>query len=234
MSKYCLVVNGNGYYKPFDHLGLTLISNPTILLTSPEEVALVVFTGGEDVSPEIYGERNVKSYVNPRRDEQEVAIFREAMKHEIPIAGICRGAQFICAMSGGRLVQDITNHGVHHHLSFIDDTGNVRRSPEKVTSTHHQMQYPWEIDEDLFEILAWSSEPRSNHYVMGDGTVASDDAPSFLKEEPDVVFYKNTRALAIQYHPEWMERDSWGFKYAQEIISEKLGALIAERVGSLV
>ena len=45
-SKYCLVVNGTSYYSPFEHLGLELATNPNLLTTIPDEIGLVVFTGG--------------------------------------------------------------------------------------------------------------------------------------------------------------------------------------------
>lgn len=54
---------------------------------------LVQFTGGSDVSPHLYGEKNVASYTSPRRDEEEVAIFNAVSAMGIPMAGICRSKQ---------------------------------------------------------------------------------------------------------------------------------------------
>lgn len=229
--KYCLVINGPGYFAPFDHLGLELTTDPAILDEDPDSVGLVVFTGGEDVSPEYYGHLNYASYCNERRDREEVAIFNRARELNKPMAGICRGAQFLCAMAGGHLVQDISNHGRYHHLQFIDDDGIEKTSPETVSSTHHQMQFPWPIGEDNFEILAWSPAAMSDHYLYDGANIPRVAAPDKFTVEPDVVFYKNINALGMQYHPEWMPRDSWGFRFAQKMVSEKLAHLIESTCG---
>ncbi len=230
MSKYCLVVNGPGYFPPFDHLGLEKCTNPKILDENPSSVGLVVFTGGSDVSPSLYGHKNTKSYTNPSRDDEEVSIFHAAVQHDIPMAGICRGAQFLCAMAGGTLVQDITNHTEYHRLMYLDENGATKESPESVTSTHHQMQHPWSLPKGDFEILAWSSVSRSSHYIYDGYTFNGELASRELKTEPDVVYYPRIKALGIQYHPEWMARDSWGFKYAQKVVSEKLGMFIGDNL----
>src|SRR5690606_27873987 len=100
---YCLVVNdwGASYFKPFNHLGLEYTTDKELLVKSPDKIGLVVFTGGEDVDPSVYGEKNVASYSNLRRDNEEVLLWSLARANNIPIGGICRGAQLICALSGG-------------------------------------------------------------------------------------------------------------------------------------
>jgi gamma-glutamyl-gamma-aminobutyrate hydrolase PuuD len=209
MKKKCvLVVNDRGsYYHPFDHIG-EFVSNPMILDTEPDEVALVVFTGGEDVSPSIYSEkRNERTYANIDRDIEEQKVFRKALKLDIPIAGICRGAQLICALSGGKLVQHITGHGGDHPMET--DTGETII----VSSTHHQMQLP---PEDA-EILGWASPKRSNCYEGPPGITYTP------KYEYEVVYYPKTKAVGMQYHPEYMNRKSPGFKYCGDTIKRLFG-----------
>ena len=43
----------------------------------------------------------------PRRDELEYALLSEALNRDVPLLGICRGAQFINAALGGSLYQGI-------------------------------------------------------------------------------------------------------------------------------
>lgn len=231
MNKKVLVVNGSSYFEPFKFLGLPMISNPMILEKNPDEVALVVFTGGEDVSPKMYGHPDLGSYYNERRDELETAIFRLAKKDNIPMAGICRGSQFLCVMAGGKLVQDISNHGTSHALRYKTQDGNILESPEVVTSTHHQMQYPFDLDDSNYELLAWSSKPRSGHYAFEDKVISAEEAKDEFRIEPDCVFYNNINALAMQYHPEYMPKDSWGFKFAEHLIDIWLKPLIEKRLG---
>ncbi len=178
----------------------------TLLYKEPENVALVVFTGGEDVWPELYGE-NIRweTSFNVHRDLYEGRMFELAQKHKIPCVGICRGAQFLCVKSGNKLVQDIGGHGGHHLM----ETNDGRTL--KVNSTHHQMQWP---EKDAV-VLGWSAKRLSNRYLGGDGPVE-------VEKEYEVVYYPGINSLGIQYHPEWMDADSEAVLYAQEVVRKYL------------
>lgn len=209
MKKRCvLVVNDRGsYYRPFDHIG-EFVSNPRILETTPDKVALVVFTGGEDVSPSIYGElKNPKTYCSIDRDIEEQKVFRQALKLGIPMAGICRGAQLICALSGGKLIQHIDGHGGNHPMEL--DTGETII----VSSTHHQMQLP---PEDA-EVLGWAVPKRSSCYEGPPGITYNP------KIEYETVYYPKTKAIGMQYHPEFMDRQTKGFQYCGNLIKRLFG-----------
>ena len=68
-----------------------------------------LFTGGHDVSPELYGEAALKGMVSScrKRDEMELYILKKTIQADKPVLGICRGIQFINAALGGTLYQDI-------------------------------------------------------------------------------------------------------------------------------
>lgn len=79
-----------------------------------------LFTGGHDVSPEMYQESPLEGLVDtcPRRDRMEAVILRKALERDLPVLGICRGLQLINVCLGGGLVQDLpTQHvpGTEHH-----------------------------------------------------------------------------------------------------------------------
>ena len=118
----------------------------------------ILFTGGHDVNPTIYGmEKSVRcGEICEVRDKMEAYIFREAVLNQNkPALGICRGIQFINAMLGGTLYQDIPteffNVNCHrqgppydtpaHAVSIIPEsplgklTGKERI---EVNSCHHQ------------------------------------------------------------------------------------------------
>lgn len=198
-------------------------------INNPDELGLVVFTGGSDVSPSLYGASAHRStFNNPSRDEEETAIARIAMKHNIPLAGICRGSQFLCVMAGGKLIQDISGHGATHLATARYPDGTIKEI--EVSSSHHQMQYPFELPEDSYDVLAWSNEQRSSYYRFdAEKTVLRDGASKQLKMEPDVIWYPGINALAAQYHPEWMRSESDGFKYFQTLVNHYLKPLIEER-----
>ena len=79
-----------------------------------------LFTGGQDVNPACYGEPPCNDSVVfcRRRDILEQHFLRDALSHDKPVLGICRGIQFINVMLGGTLCQDLpTGHPspVEHH-----------------------------------------------------------------------------------------------------------------------
>jgi putative glutamine amidotransferase len=68
----------------------------------------LVIGGGNDISPEHYGgEVDARVKLDPERDTLEIEWIRHALKHGIPMIGICRGAQLINTVLGGTLHNDI-------------------------------------------------------------------------------------------------------------------------------
>ena len=69
----------------------------------------VLFTGGADISPSLYGEetREACGEIYPYRDRLEMRAFSLVMEKNLPILAICRGAQLVNAALGGTLYQDI-------------------------------------------------------------------------------------------------------------------------------
>ena len=98
------------------------------------EADFVVFTGGEDINPSLYGEAVHRSvYFNNRRDEAEIRAYEQAVVLKKPMLGICRGAQLLNVMVGGSLYQDVNHHSGGH--SITNDEGENFLT----TSVHHQM-----------------------------------------------------------------------------------------------
>ena len=98
----------SGYYEdyfPFHASGLfkdfSVTSNPADLT----ENDVLLIWGGEDISPSLYGKkvsRETHASEEPsRRDRIEWALMQRAKELNIPIIGICRGAQMLCASAGG-------------------------------------------------------------------------------------------------------------------------------------
>lgn len=70
----------------------------------------LLFMGGEDISPSMYGEAPVPELgpTDADRDALEKALFDYAWHHtDLPILGICRGLQFMNVALGGTLYQDL-------------------------------------------------------------------------------------------------------------------------------
>jgi gamma-glutamyl-gamma-aminobutyrate hydrolase PuuD len=178
-----------------------------------KDADLVIFTGGPDISPGLYGEKRKHSFtvVNEKRDKSDIFLYEKALEFNKPILAICRGAQFITAMNGGKVVQHINGHALpdgHEIITKNDETYFI-------TSTHHQMMYPYTTKE--YEIIALSQPNLSDVYFKNDVSIFGD-----LKYEPEIVYYKNINALCIQGHPEIMNKNEPVIGYLRRLIKEKL------------
>lgn len=165
----------------------------------------VMFEGGTDISPKLYGEQP-NSYVVDQdrgRDIFESNLFRQAKDLGIPMIGICRGSQLLCALSGGKLVQHVSNHGVDH---LVDD---YKGRSYMVTSSHHQMMLPGDTNH---KVLAKTK--RAQIYI------GEYDKPLDVKEDAETVWFPDTKCLAIQSHPEWQADDSMAVQAAREYVSD--------------
>lgn len=85
------------------------IDDPQRLRKILEDVDALVLPGGEDVEPARYGAQPSPRLgtVNPRRDDFEFRLLKEATRMKKPILGICRGMQMINVFLGGTLYQDL-------------------------------------------------------------------------------------------------------------------------------
>lgn len=199
------VVGGNTTYVNF-------ISNVDIT-NNLEEARLVVFTGGEDVTPSFYGCKAYPSTCNnPERDKFEKQIFDKIDPERQVVYGCCRGSQFVCVMNGGKLIQDVTRHAICETHPITDG-----KYVYDITSTHHQMQYPFNLKSpEDYRILYSSLENRSTHY-KGDGI-----DPTLIKVEPEIVLYTvkgKPKCLAVQGHPE-MIPESHAAKMIDKLIQK--------------
>lgn len=200
---------GTGEVEPFDQVfdaGMKV--TPEDILAG--KVDAVVIWGGADISPSIYnqpvGPRTGASAQLSYRDKIEVDACRAAIVMGIPLIGVCRGAQLLCAMAGGILVQDVDGHmGTHPMTTSTGRTINT-------SSVHHQMMYPWLLPADDYDMLAWSPKPRSSSYV---GVNAD-----LIQVEPEVIFFHGINGLAIQGHPEFMDAKDEFVAYCNDLVLE--------------
>lgn len=172
------------------------------LTNNMEEADLVLFTGGEDVSPALYKQKAGKfTEYNSVRDAIECQEADRAMELKKPIFGTCRGAQLGCVLSGGLLVQHM-NHPYTHNLRLYDGT------TVQSNSLHHQMQKPYNLHPTEYVVIA-HSKGLSNIYLDGNDEDTNMPSSAFKGEEsysiePELVYYRDTNWLGIQGHPEMM------------------------------
>lgn len=175
---------------------------------------LMQFTGGEDVTPLLYGEpSHPRSYYNFERDLIESGYFAVAQLLHIPMAGICRGGQFLNVMNGGKMYQDVDNHAIRGTHSCVDRFTGERH---EVTSTHHQMMRAAPHGEVIAVAnLATHKEhmgQHKDHSIVINGVLGND---------VEVVYYDKSKSLCFQPHPEFFGAGSTE-KYYFELISRYL------------
>lgn len=199
--KNVLVLGSRTYNTPWEvaypNATIHNITDHTVRV-NVEKYDTIQFTGGADVSPELYGEANTHSGNDPSRDLWEAGIFLRAKQCLVPCFGICRGSQFLRVMCGGRMIQDIPDHACSqgHKVLFLGRDGPREF---KVTSTHHQqavMGGNW-----FYEILTDKT-----------GTVVE-----------GWLFPGHHKVAGVQYHPEYMDPYSKGFCFYLDLIRFQMG-----------
>lgn len=149
----------------------------------------LLFSGGHDVDPELYGEHPSPhcGRICPERDAMERRLLSIALDRDLPVLGICRGLQFINVASGGTLWQDLPmdrpdspiDHDMkppydvsQHRVDIVPDTplaellgGDVPSLG--VNSRHHQAirrladpLRPMAVSEDGLVEAAWMPDRR--------------------------------------------------------------------------
>lgn len=164
-------------------------------ITEDIEMAdIVVWTGGADINPKIYGESPSKPFGaggwNDFRDQDDLRAIEKAK--ELFKVGICRGAQLLnCVPNGGSLWQDVDRHngGDHSVLDLITKKGYI------VNSLHHQQMRPTDKAEIIAVTKLSRVKQRHGHAWHVDNN----------EDDPDIeaLWYPETKSLCLQWHPEF-------------------------------
>ena len=187
---------------------------------------VVVFTGGEDINPELYHEEPIPGIsFNQKRDLFEAGVFRNARNLGVPMIGICRGAQFLNAMCGGRLWQHVDNHTSGHYIKDL-----ITDEIALVTSTHHQQMRPAQTG--LLVAQAYDKDVASLCTIKkADGVTIElgGDIPAVAGAHIDaeVVWYADSRALCFQPHPEHPNAVSTA-KYFWNVVERYIDPIVNE------
>jgi len=199
------IVDSNNQYDDM------FIRNGFNLVGDIEVADLVQFTGGADITPSLYDQEAHPSTGNdPIRDKREQMLFDYCVDNDIPMAGICRGAQFLNVMCGGTLWQHVDNHTCGEHFAIDLDSGQML----KVSSTHHQMINP----SDAGRVLMVASESTYKE-DMQDGMHRIESARG---EDVEAVYYHSHNVLCYQPHPEYYDADhqcqAWYFDNINKLL----------------
>lgn len=221
------VVSENGITYNSNSSLVRWINDGNAIATSFEDAEVVVFRGGQDISPTRYGQKANSNLWNTSasRDNQEFDMFDKSVANKKIIVGICRGCQLATIKNGGVLIQH-----VGHHFQNHDVIGTIDGKKYKTNSVHHQMCFPYYLPEEKYNILAYCTKdmfyPVSNKKIEYYG---EDDLPFIPKgsdkplsecnfAEPEMIWYPETLSLGIQGHPENLSADDEYIKYINRFL----------------
>jgi putative glutamine amidotransferase len=196
MEAYTSAVSKAGAAPVMIPLGLPAESLPSIVA----RLDGILFTGGGDIRPQVYGSQDHPkvSLIDDDRDRVELDLFHHLYQSGKPFLGICRGIQMINVALGGSLYEDILdqqpgslNHDRSHYarnylahpVDVVENSrlGHILGSPQvEVNSLHHQ-----------------------GIRDLAKGVIATACAPDGLIEAFEVPDY--SFGLAVQWHPEWLQ-----------------------------
>lgn len=203
---------------------------------SVEEADVVVFIGGVDVDPALYGERPISftQIPSPSRDQLEKQVYDKCVEMGKPMFGICRGAQFLHVMNKGSLWQHVENHaGPDHYIYDVDDDCLVM-----ATSLHHQML----AINDRIDVVAVCKDQVSKRFYSADMKLDLENEGSNANVEIEIEagIYWDTRCFFVQGHPEigslpyatWCMEKFWDFcealtEFDEDSDDEMVSALTA-------
>lgn len=183
------------------------LQNGWLVASLAKEADILVFTGGSDVTPALYGEPlHPATDYNQGRDLREIEVVLDYMFKK-PLVGICRGAQFLNVMNGGKLWQHVNNHAIGgtHWVNKLNAAGQVQ-----CTSTHHQQM-----------------RAAEGATMLGSSSIATEKYSGWSPNQNqvdgydlEVLHYGKTNSLCFQPHPEFVRKghecQSWFFELVEE------------------
>jgi putative glutamine amidotransferase len=162
-----------------------------------QKVSGLVFVGGNDYSPESYGEKVCRKIdlIDPTREEFDLRFMRKSLHStKLPILGICGGMQLMNIVLGGTLIQDIASE-------YPDS--KVQHPRIKKELTMHDVKV--ERASNLFKIYGQEkiSVPTSHHQAvkkLGEDLQVAAYADDGIIEACE--HNKRPFTIGVQWHPE--------------------------------
>ena len=178
-------------------------------------VSIVLFTGGEDISPTLYyapepwhGIEEELDY-NAERDVSDYLTMSYCLDNDIPVMGFCRGMQMLSVISGGEVIQDIPTWFEEQSIDYDYTHRNQKATPD---SYRDYAPHAVEVAEDslLFSIVGTASLegcPSWHHQAVKnvDNTrlrVTGVTETNGVQMIEAVERTDKTFAVGLQFHPE--------------------------------
>ena len=159
----------------------------------------ILLTGGGDVDPTWYGRQPSPNLgkVDAEQDSWEMALVRAGLAHNLPMLGICRGAQVMNVALGGTLVQHLPDITPLEHCDKDRCSAPVH---DVVVAGSSRLRTILGVD-----VLGVNSLHHQAVEHLGDGLV-----PVAWAEDGTLEALESSgpqRMVGVQWHPELMVQD---------------------------
>jgi putative glutamine amidotransferase len=158
-----------------------------------ESVDGLIFSGGSDLDPELYGEQahpETDGWVR-ERDDFELGLMQAALARDVPLLAICRGSQVLNVALGGDLEQHVPDRV----------STNVHKETPGVFAEHDVAVVP---GTKLASILGTGSDVKSHHHQgygeLGSGLREAARAPDGTVEALEDPSHRFV--VGVLWHPE--------------------------------
>ena len=100
------------------------------------DVSIVLFTGGEDISPDLFYNPEpwhgivAEIDYNAERDVSDYLTMTYCLDHDIPLMGFCRGMQMLSVVSGGEAIQDVPAYFAELGVEYHYEHRNQKLTPD--------------------------------------------------------------------------------------------------------
>jgi len=194
----------NRYTLPADYIDAVRRAGGVPLLIAPGEsrveaildvIDALVLSGGGDIDPSRYeGKRHETNYsIDQERDTLELELARRVIDSSIPTLGICRGAQILNVVQGGKLIEHIP-----------DEVGVkvLHRAPPREPVTHGVKlkagsRLSQILGRDQFDATSWHHQALRGAAAGFDAVAHAPDGTIEAIEMPS-----HPWMIAVQWHPE--------------------------------
>ncbi|MDD4711448.1 MAG: gamma-glutamyl-gamma-aminobutyrate hydrolase family protein [Eubacteriales bacterium] len=162
----------------------------------------LVFIGGGDVDPALFGEKRHRKTKNVvlHRDKQECWMMRYVKEKGKPHLAICRGMQVLNCLRGGTLYQDIAE--------TYPTSINHSRSDAPADTIHEVTIMPSSL---LGSVCGHEDLPVNSRHHQGVSRLGAGLAASAISEDKlvEALEYEDgSPCIAVQWHPETLHKDN--------------------------
>jgi putative glutamine amidotransferase len=175
---------------------------------------LIVSGGNFDINPRLYGEEPIKAMRNiiEERTQFELGLIELALERDMPILGVCGGAQAINVALGGSLYQDIQTQiaGAREH-----ERGSKKSSGGHAVTIVKGTKLRKIVGRESLEVNTTHHQAIKK---LGKGLIVNAAAEDRVIE--GIESREHTFVLGVQWHPEFLvQRDRAQRKIFSALVS---------------